>query len=79
MRRHGYITEEEQKLANSIPVASLTKDASGNSTSNGVSPYQSYIDTVVKELDKNMQYNGVTGEASNSVSYNNGLAQNLQA
>ena len=33
----------------------------------------------VKELDKNMQYNGVTGEASNSVSYNNGLAQNLQA
>lgn len=54
MRRHGYITEEEQKLANSIPVASLTKDASGNSTSNGVSPYQSYIDTVVKELDKNI-------------------------
>ncbi len=33
----------------------------------------------LKELDKNMQYNGVTGEASNSVSYNNGLAQNLQA
>ena len=33
----------------------------------------------VKELDKNMQYNGATGEASNSVNYNNGLAQNLQA
>lgn len=57
MRRHGYITEEEQKLANSIPVASLTKDASGNSTSNGVSPYQSYIDTVVKELDKKYNVN----------------------
>lgn len=57
MRRHGYITEEEQKMANSIPVESLTKDASGNSSSNGISPYQGYIDTVVKELDEKYNVN----------------------
>ena len=56
MKRHGYITEEEQKTANSIPVESLTKDASGSS-STGVSPYQGYIDTVVKELDDKYNVN----------------------
>ena len=57
MRRHGYITEEEEQIANGIPVESLTKDASGNSSSNGISPYQGYIDTVVKELDKKYNVN----------------------
>ena len=56
MRRHGYITEEEQKAANSVPVESLTKDASGSSSS-GTSPYQGYIDTVVKELDDKYNVN----------------------
>ena len=57
MRRHGYITEEEQEMANSIPVESLTKDASGASSKNGTNPYQGYIDTVVDELDKKYNVN----------------------
>ena len=51
MKRHGYITEKEQKIANSIPVESLTKNASGG-TSNGADQYQGYIDTVVEELEE---------------------------
>ncbi len=56
MKRHGYITEEEAKAAKSIPVESLTKDASGSS-STGASEYQGYIDTVVKELDEKYNVN----------------------
>ena len=48
MKRHGYITEEEYKIANSIPVDSLTATIE----SSNVNPYQGYIDTVVAELDK---------------------------
>ncbi|MBR2828398.1 MAG: transglycosylase domain-containing protein [Bacilli bacterium] len=48
MRRAGYITKEEEEIANSIPVESLTSD---NSYSN-VSPYQGYIDTVAEEVQK---------------------------
>ncbi len=44
MRRHGYITEEEEKLANSIPVASLTVTPKQSDN-----PYQGYIDTVAEE------------------------------
>lgn len=50
MKKHGYITEEEQKMANSIPIESITKNASGG-TSNGADQYQGYIDTVVEELE----------------------------
>lgn len=56
MKRNGYITEEEEKLANSIPVETLTKsidEGSGNSTN----AYQGYIDTVVKELDEKYNVN----------------------
>ena len=45
MERHGYITNEERKLAASIPVETLT--ASSNSTTD---IYQGFIDTVVAEL-----------------------------
>ncbi len=45
MVRHGYITEEERKLASSVPVEDLV--AGGGSTS----PYQGYIDTVIEEVE----------------------------
>ena len=56
MRRHGYITSEEEDIANSVPIESLVKDANGSSSS-GVSPYQGYIDTVVKELEEKYNVN----------------------
>ena len=46
MRKHGYITKEEEAIANAIPVESLTD----TSASLNVNPYQGYIDTVVKEV-----------------------------
>ena len=45
MVRHGYITDEERDLANSIPVTSLLVPKT--STEN---KYQSYIDQVAKEI-----------------------------
>lgn len=45
MELHGYITNEERKLAEAIPVESLLVDA----VSNG-SEYQAFIDTVVDEI-----------------------------
>ncbi len=57
MKRHGYITEEEEKIANSIPVSSLIVTES-NTTLN--SKYSGYIDTVVDELDKKYGVNPYT-------------------
>ncbi len=48
MNRAGYITKEEQELANSIPVESLTIDAN-NVKEN---PNQGFIDTVANELEE---------------------------
>ena len=47
MRRAGYITKEEEEMANSIPVETLTINA-GNINEN---PYQGFIDTVAEELE----------------------------
>ena len=47
MRRAGYITKEEEEMANSIPVESLTVNA-GTVNSN---PYQGFIDAVAEELE----------------------------
>lgn len=49
MRRHGYITKEQEEAAKKISVESLTGDATGgiNASQN---EYQGYIDTVVEEL-----------------------------
>lgn len=49
MRRHGYITKEQEETAKKISVESLTGDATGglNASAN---EYQGYIDTVVEEL-----------------------------
>lgn len=46
MERHGYITEEERLIADSIPIEELIKNAS---TDNG-DEYQSFIDTVVEQV-----------------------------
>ena len=48
MRRAGYITKEEEEMANAIPVESLTADINYSN----VSPYQGYIDTVALEVQK---------------------------
>ncbi len=49
MRRHGYITEEEEKIASSVPIESLVDYNDGAST--GVSKWQAYIDTVADECE----------------------------
>ena len=56
MRRHGYITKEEEDEANSVPVESLTKDATGGVSEEG-SKYQGYIDTVVEEMQDKYNIN----------------------
>lgn len=56
MRRAGYITEEEEKAANAIPVESLTADVN-TSTEN---KYQGYIDTVVEEVQDKYDVNPYT-------------------
>ncbi len=57
MRRHGYITKEEEKIANSIPVESLTDD---NTSALLDTEYQGYVDTVVAEIKKNYGVNPYT-------------------
>lgn len=47
MKNHGYITEEERKLAEKIPVESLLVGAD-----NKDNKYQGYIDTVVAEVER---------------------------
>ena len=47
MRRAGYITKEEEKAANQIPVESLTHEA----TAVTENPFQGFIDTVAEELE----------------------------
>ena len=46
MYTHGYITKEEMELANSIPIESLLVDVEDSE----YTQYQSYIDTVIDEL-----------------------------
>ncbi len=48
MKRHGYITEEEEKIAKAIPIEALLKQKRDK----GVNPYQSYIDIVINEVEK---------------------------
>ena len=47
MVKHGYITQEEADIANSIPVEDLVVTQTGSSD-----PYQGYLDTVTKELSE---------------------------
>ena len=57
MQRHGYITEEERKLANSIPVKSLLRHSNPESDQNA---YQSYINIVIDEVEKKTGSNPYT-------------------
>ena len=49
MRMHGYITEEEEKMASSIPVESLLRPSNPEF---GGNPYQSFIDIVIDEVEE---------------------------
>ena len=49
MRMHGYITEEEEKAASSIPVESLLRSSNPEF---GGNPYQSFIDIVIDEVEE---------------------------
>lgn len=57
MQRHGYITEEERKIAESQPITALIKT---EQTDNTYSEYQGYIDTVVEELEEEYDLNPYT-------------------
>ncbi|MBR2678987.1 MAG: transglycosylase domain-containing protein [Bacilli bacterium] len=56
MKRAGYITAEEEKVANAIPVESLTAEVN-TSVEN---KYQGYIDTVVEEVQDKYGVNPYT-------------------
>ena len=57
MQRHGYITEEERKIAEAEPITSYIQTTQVNTT---YSEYQGYIDTVVEELEKEYDLNPYT-------------------
>ena len=57
MQRHGYITEEERKAANSIPVKRLLRQSNPESDQNA---YQSYINIVIDEVEKKTGSNPYT-------------------
>jgi len=46
MRRHGYITKEEEEMANSISIESLLVGKEDNTE------YQGFVDTVIDEVEK---------------------------
>lgn len=55
MQRHGYITKEEQALANAVPVSSLISQ-----TEVQTNEYQGFTDTVVAEIKKKYKVNAYT-------------------
>lgn len=57
MQRHGYITKEERKIAESKPITAYIKSERAN---NEYTEYQGYIDTMVEELEKEYDLNPYT-------------------
>lgn len=57
MQRHGYITEEERKIAEAEPITSYIKQTQTNST---YKEYQGYIETVIEELENEYDLNPYT-------------------
>ena len=55
MRRHGYITKEEEEMANAVPIESLTVEKVVKENK-----YQGYIDTVVSEIKDKYEINAYT-------------------
>lgn len=61
MLRHGYITEDEYKIAKAMTVDKIVIPREQNNyISSGVSPYQSFIDTVVEEVQEKTGANPYT-------------------
>ena len=56
MRKHGYITKEEEKTANAVPIETLTSEAKEEKENK----YQGYIDTVVEEVKEKYKVNAYT-------------------
>lgn len=56
MQRHGYITEEERKMADSVPIKDLLVGRRNEETK-----YQGYIDAVVAEVEKITDHGDGTG------------------
>jgi penicillin-binding protein 1A len=52
MRRHGYITKEQEEIAKAIPIETLLIDR----IEKDVSPYQGYIDVVIREAKEKTGY-----------------------
>lgn len=57
MQRHGYITEEERKIAEAKPITSYIKQTQTSST---YKEYQGYIETVIEELENEYDLNPYT-------------------
>lgn len=57
MKRHGYISDEEKKIAESTPISSLI---TAEKTDPTYSEYQGYVDTVIEELQKKYNLNPYT-------------------
>ncbi|KMY50574.1 penicillin-binding protein 1A [Peribacillus loiseleuriae] len=58
MNRHGFITEEEMKKAQSIPVTQTLK--SEDTSKIDTKPYDAFIDQVIEEVQKMGDYNPYT-------------------
>ena len=52
MKRHGYITDEEYEAAKKLTVEKIIKNTQ-NTEASGISEFQSFIDVVVAEIEKN--------------------------
>lgn len=57
MQRHGYITEEERKIATKLPITSYIRKTQNKGS---YAEYQGYIDTVVEELENEYNLNPYT-------------------
>ncbi len=60
MLRHNYITEEEYEVAKKMTVDKIVIPKENNNAGMGVSPYQSFIDTVAEEVQKKTGKNPYT-------------------
>lgn len=57
MQRHGYITEDERKIAQSVPITSLVKK---KEETTDYDEYKDYIETVIEELQNDYGLNPYT-------------------
>lgn len=61
MKRHGYITKDEYEVAKKLTVEDLVIPKEESAMASGeISEYQSFIDTVVEEVEKKTGYNAYT-------------------